>query len=534
MDICQVQAKKSLFYRPRPIRFGRKLMISRVPQRNQLENTAANVLASSRTHRLSVTMVRRGRITHREKRLPITDIMSRQPENIDAKDGVTAKTLALPPDAWSGPVRVHRAKLLMISGPRQGNEVLLTKDLLTIGSGPHNDLVLDDTTVSRRHCEIQLTPEGYLIRDLGSTNGTWVQGVRVTEAFLDQGTEFQLGKTRFVFCPLQEAAEFRISKSETFGRMIGPSFLMRRVFHLAETYAPTEATILIEGETGTGKEVLAEEIHNHSPRKDKPFVVIDCATLSRELVESELFGHTRGAFTGATTDRIGVFEHAHGGTVFLDEVGDLPPDLQPKLLRVLEKKEIRRVGSNVVRPIDVRIISATNRKLENEVNAGRFREDLLYRLSVVRIEIPPLKKRKEDLRPLTVQFLREFRGEDVLKDVENLDRAVEAFKNYDWPGNVRELRNLVEMAVYSERRPLDLASFLYISRQKTHEELARSDHIAERPFKEAKGELISEFETAYIREMLRKHGGNISKAARDAGIERAYLQRLIKKYGLKP
>jgi transcriptional regulator with GAF, ATPase, and Fis domain len=395
------------------------------------------------------------------------------------------------------------------------------------------DLVLEDSAVSRRHCEIQLTPDGYVIRDLGSTNGTLVQGVKVTEAFLDQGTDFQLGKTKFVFCPLQEATEYTVSRRETMGRLIGKSFRMRRVFHLAETYAPTDASILIQGDTGTGKEVLAEEIHRHSHRKNKPFVVIDCASLAREIVESELFGHTKGAFTGANADRIGVFEHADGGTVLLDEIGDLGPDLQPKLLRVLEKREIRRVGSNQIRNIDVRIISATNRKLESEVNVGKFREDLLFRLSVVRIEMPPLRKRKEDIPLLTLQFLKEFHGDDALAQVVNFDKTMEAFCNYEWPGNVRELRNLVEIAFYGERRPVDLGAFLYVNRTTSREDSSKPDHPADRPLKVAKGELIMDFEKDYIGDLLKKHGGNISKAAREAGIERAYLQRLIKKYELK-
>ena len=266
-------------------------------------------------------------------------------------------------------VRVRKCKLLAVSGPLQGQEFMIDKGLFTIGSSPHNDLAMQDSTVSRHHCEIRVSSEGYVIRDLGSTNGTVVQGVKVSEAFLDHGTEFQLGASKLVFCPLQESSEFALSPSESFGEVAGKSVPMRRVFYLAERYAPTDATILIEGETGTGKEILAEEIHRHSPRRDKPFVVIDCAALARELIESELFGHTRGAFTGANADRVGAFEHAAGGTVFLDEIGDLGPELQPKLLRVLEKREVRRLGSNEVRPIDVRILGATNRNLRNEVNA---------------------------------------------------------------------------------------------------------------------------------------------------------------------
>ncbi|MGQ9661453.1 MAG: sigma 54-interacting transcriptional regulator [Kiritimatiellia bacterium] len=442
-------------------------------------------------------------------------------------------TLILPPDSHTESIQIQKCKLIAVSGPLQGQEFVVEKDFFTIGSGPHNDLVLRDSTISRHHCEIRLKPEGFLIRDLGSTNGTWVQGVRIAEAFLGQGTELQLGQTRLIFCPLQECMEYIISPSERFGRMIGKSVLMRRVFYLAETYAPTDATVLIEGETGTGKEILAEEIHRHSNRRDKPFVVIDCGALAKNLIESELFGHTKGAFTGATSDRIGAFEYANGGTVFLDEVGDLVPDLQPKLLRVLEKKEFKRLGSNEVRNVDVRIICATNRKLENEVNAGRFREDLYFRLSLIHIELPPLRKRKEDIAPLVRNFLEELHGPNAMSQVQDFDRTIRLLCNHDWPGNVRELRNLVAVAFYSGVRPINLASFLYFARIKFKEGSLVREYTADRPFKVAKGELIEEFEKEYIRDLLEKNAGNISRAARQAGIERAYLQRLIKKYGLK-
>lgn len=232
-------------------------------------------------------------------------------------------TLILPPASGPEALIIQKSKLLVISGPRQGEEMVIAKDCFTIGSGPNNDLVLSDSTISRRHCEIHLLAQGALIRDLGSTNATRVQGVKVTEAFLDPGTEFHLGKTRIVFCPLLESIEIPLSRQEAFGDALGKSVAMRRVFHIAETYAPTDATVMIEGETGTGKEVLAEAIHNNSKRKDKPFIVIDCAALAKDLIESELFGHTKGSFTGATTDRVGAFEHADGGTVFLDEMGIL-------------------------------------------------------------------------------------------------------------------------------------------------------------------------------------------------------------------
>jgi DNA-binding NtrC family response regulator len=432
----------------------------------------------------------------------------------------------------AGSFWVQKCKLLVVSGPLQGREFIIGKDTFLIGAEPNNDLTLNDSAISRRHCEIQVRPEGTIVRDLGSTNGTIVQGVKVTEAFLTQGTEFQLGTTRFVFCPLPEQIEYALSEKQSFGSLLGHSVPMRHVFHLAERYAVTDATVLIEGETGTGKEVLAEEIHRHSPRRDKPFIVIDCAALAKELIASELFGHTKGAFTGATSDREGAFEHADGGTVLLDEIGDLDPDLQPKLLRVLEKREIKRVGSNQVRTINVRILSATNRKLENEVNAGRFREDLYFRLSVVHIEVPPLRRRKEDIGPLVSKFMADFCSPDAVPPPDDFEKMVAALKAHDWPGNVRELRNLIEIASYSERRPLDVSSLLCLGRLHAGKEPQRQEVSADRPFKEAKGALVDEFEQGYLRDLLARSGGNVSKAAREAGIERAYVQRLLRKHGL--
>jgi len=449
----------------------------------------------------------------------------------DAKR-IDGPTLVLPAEKSPNAIRVQKSKVLVASGPLQGREFIVDRDVFAIGSGANNDLAVEDTTISRQHCEIERGPDGYVIRDLGSTNGTIVQGVRVSQAYLDQSTEFQLGKTRFVFCPLRESVEYVLSDQQAFGGLLGKSVAMRRVFHLAETYAPTDAVVLIEGETGTGKEVLAEEMHRHGRRSRKPFIVIDCAALARELIESELFGHNRGAFTGAAADRVGAFEHADGGTVFLDEVSELSPALQPKLLRVIERREVRRLGSNEMKRVDVRIVAATNRKLAAEVNAGRFREDLFFRLSVAHIEMPPLRRRKDDIPLLAAKFLKDFLGENALERVADFDGMMEALRRHDWPGNVRELRNVVEIASYSGRDKIDLGDFLYLGRMKSVE-AEPAPVESDRPFKEAKNELIGRFEQAFIRDLLRRTDGNVSQAARQAGIERAYLQRLIRKYGIR-
>jgi transcriptional regulator with GAF, ATPase, and Fis domain len=448
-------------------------------------------------------------------------------------DSAQAQTLVLPMDGACDTMRVRKTKLLIISGPLQGRELIISKEAFTIGSGSTNDLVLDDSTISKRHCEITVDQNGYLIRDLESTNGTLVQGVKVASAYLHPGAEFRLGKTHIIFCPLQEAREVPLSRNESFGAMLGRSIAMRRIFYLAETYAPTDATVMITGETGTGKEILAEEIHRHSPRRDKPFIVIDCAAMAKDLIESELFGHVKGAFTGANADREGAFEHADGGTVFLDEIGDLSPDLQPKLLRVLEKREIRRVGCNRIRKINVRIVCATNRKLDTEVNEGRFREDLYYRLSVVHLELPPLRRRREDVALLIKRFLVDLHGPDSVRQIADFDSTMEVLKRHEWPGNVRELRNLVEVAFYSAHRPVDLSAFLSLGRLRGRQPEPDPAVSADRPFKDAKNDLIEDFERGYLQDLLSRNRNNISKSAREAGIERAYLQRLVRKYGLK-
>ncbi len=451
----------------------------------------------------------------------------------DKAGRVNSQTLIIPARDEHDRILIQKCKLLAVSGPLKDREFEVGKDAFTLGNDTDNDLVLSDSTISRRHCEISLTADGYSIRDLGSTNGTIVQGVRIRDAMLDEGTEFQIGSTRLVFCPTSDTVEFKISPHQAFGALIGHSERMRRVFFLAERYAPTDSTVLIEGETGTGKEILAEELHRHSRRKDKPYVVIDCASLAKDLIASELFGHTKGAFTGAMTDRAGAFEHADGGTVFLDEIGDLPLELQPQLLRVLEKREIKRLGSNQTRRIDVRVIAATNKKLEKEVSGGTFREDLFYRLSVVRIEIPPLRQRLADIEPLLLKFLTEFMGTGALDAIKDWKRALRVFKTLAWPGNVRELRNLAEVAAYSDQRPVELTGFLFQRRLNNSEEDLLARYSPDRPFKVVKNELLSAFESRYLKALMHRHEGNVSQAARQAEIERAYLQRLLRKYGIK-
>ena len=446
-----------------------------------------------------------------------------------------SQTLIVPSKDGNKPPQVIKTVLQVRSPDGKITEVPIDKDDFVIGSGANADFKLEDGSVSRRHCRITVDERGYSIADLGSTNGTFVNGVKISNAFLTPGAKIALGSTTLVFCPLEEARDMQLSPSDSFGSLVGRSLAMRRIFYVASAYSPSDAPILITGETGTGKEVLAEEIHRHSTREGKPFVVIDCAALAKDFIESELFGHVKGAFPGAASDRPGAFEFANGGTIFLDEIGGLTPDLQPKLLRVLEKKEIRRVGTNAAQKIDVRIICATNRKMDAEVKEGRFREDLYYRLCVVNIDIPPLRERREDIGILARKFTRELHGFDALDEIADFDGSMVELAKHDWPGNVRELRNLIDRAFYAPSRPIDLTASL---RYGFFGDSAASVEVASgvagdesfRPFKEAKADLLDEFERKYIVKLLKRNEGNISKSAREAGIERAYLQRLIKKY----
>ena len=256
-------------------------------------------------------------------------------------------------------LELSRCALTVLSGPERGHERMIDRDLFRIGKAAENDFVLSDTTVSRAHCEIIREPKGYLLRDLGSTNGTLLDGAEIKEAWLKPGAVITVGKVEIKVRPYAERIELLPSDKGELGQAVGRSLAMRAIFGLLERLAPTDATVLIGGETGTGKDVLARSIHAASPRKSKPFIVVDCGAVVGTLIESELFGHEKGAFTGATASRQGAFEMAHGGTLFLDEIGELPLDLQPKLLRALEQRAFRRVGGNKEIRVDIRVIAAS-------------------------------------------------------------------------------------------------------------------------------------------------------------------------------
>ncbi len=441
-------------------------------------------------------------------------------------------------------LQLRRCKLLVSEGDGEREITFDSKSEITVGAMDDNDLVLRDDTVSRYHCKIVQEGESYVLVDLDSTNGTFINRVRIREAFLKPNCTIALGKTQIKFLPLDERVRVLPSSRNRYSDIIGQDVKMREIFGVLEKISPTDTTVVIEGETGTGKEVVARSIHGTSLRAERPFMVFDCGAVPENLIESELFGHEKGSFTGAIMTRQGLFELANGGTIFLDELGELSPDLQPKLLRVLEQREVKRVGSNRPIRVDVRVIAATNRDLEEEVASGRFREDLYYRLSVVRIKLPPLRERPDDIPLLARHFLknhpanRRAAGGPRIRDFS--PETMELLLAYEWPGNVRELLNVIERAVsFTDSDTLTVADLPeHIAGAAGAVAATQRTVIGERgtstdiPFKEAKERWISTFERDYILNLLRKNNGNISHAAREADIDRKYFRKLMRKYGI--
>jgi DNA-binding NtrC family response regulator len=353
-----------------------------------------------------------------------------------------------------------------------------------------------------------------------------VAGVRVYEAVVQPGTDIELGETRLRVAALADPLDVPLYKGDRFGPLLGASVAMRQVFALLDRAAQTQATVLLLGETGTGKDLAAEAIHQASPRAQGPFVVVDCGAIPEALIESELFGHERGAFTGAVEKRTGAFEAAHGGTVFLDEVGELPLALQPKLLRVLERRVIKPIGSNSGKEVDVRVVAATNRDLRAEVNRGAFREDLFFRLSVISVRMPPLRERREDIEVLAQSFLRV-----VAPAQSELPAGLrQRLAAHHWPGNVRELRNAVERAVAMGEH-WTLGDHPTPGPAAAGAELPEADPRL--PFKEAKQRLVERFERPYLEKLLATTNGNVSAAARQAGLDRVHLLKLLRRHGLR-
>ncbi|MEZ4225246.1 MAG: sigma 54-interacting transcriptional regulator [Polyangiaceae bacterium] len=426
-------------------------------------------------------------------------------------------------------VRYDVARLSVTRGVDVGRSIEVADAPVTIGTGSGNDLMLTDDTVSRQHCEVSVEPGGIRIRDLGSTNGVFVGTMRVRDASMPEPVRFRVGSTELSVSASGAKLEREQVDADGFGFLVGSSPKMRQLYAVLERVAVSDISLLVEGETGTGKDVVAESIHRESSRRDEPFVVFDCGAVARELVESELFGHERGAFTGAHAARAGVFEQAQGGTLFLDEIGELPKDLQPKLLRALEKHEVRRVGGNRVIPVDVRVIAATNRHLQAEVANGAFRQDLFFRLAGAHVRVPPLRERLDDIRPLVALFLVQDLPQLALDDVP--DSVWEMFSSHRWPGNVRELRNAVHRLAISIENPVLLSPEMMPGPGAAQTFLLSDGRM--KSLQAARREANDAFEIAYCQAALRQGGGSVTQAALVAEVSRQLLQRLLKRHGIR-
>ncbi|MEM9490801.1 MAG: sigma 54-interacting transcriptional regulator, partial [Myxococcota bacterium] len=424
----------------------------------------------------------------------------------------TALSTEIFTDAATGELRRRRYRIAVVRGPDQGKNAILEQGTTMIGTHPNNDVVLTDGTVSRYHLELQLRDDGLKITDLDSTNGTRHAGprkMRIGSIIVNGPTRILIGQhTEAELAPEDEAVTVGSFQGDRFGNAIGVSEPIRHLFSLLSRVAPTDATVLLEGETGTGKEVIAESIHLTSHRVKGPFIVVDCGSIPRELIASELFGHARGAYTGAVGDKTGLIEAANGGTLFLDEIGELDLELQPQLLRALEKRQIRRVGENRSIPVDIRVVAATHRDLRDMVREGSFREDLYYRLAVIRTDVPPLRSRLEDI-PLLASHFAESIGRGGMPLSPTL---MDKLCRHSWPGNVRELRNVVERALSLGHTGLTMPSPQYdpSGNPLSSGRAGTASELLDQPFKEAKSQLIEEFERDYLTHLLERHRGNKS------------------------
>jgi transcriptional regulator with PAS, ATPase and Fis domain len=419
---------------------------------------------------------------------------------------------------------IPRFEITILEGPDRGLAFQSRAERSSIGTHPSCDLVLSDRTVSRFHCEIGIADKRRYLRDLKSRNGTQVNGMFVERIFLHGSLQVQVGKTRLRVDLGERRTQVALSTSGRFGNLIGDSVAMRAAFAQLERAANCDATVILEGETGTGKDAAAESIHRQSARRDRPFVVVDCAAIAPTLVESQVFGYAPGAFTGADHATPGAFEEADGGTLFLDEIGELPLELQPKLLRVLESREVRRLGEAKPRPVDVRILAATHRDLRADVNLGRFRADLYFRLAVMRVRLPPLRERLEDLGMLVQAVLDHLQVSDPAARTRLCGHdAIERLQRYTWPGNIRELRNHLERAIVLEEAPGPSAG----------SELPPPVVDLTRPLRTSRQAWLRAFEVRYLQGLLDQHGHNVRAAARTAKVDRVYLYRLMRRYGLR-
>jgi transcriptional regulator with PAS, ATPase and Fis domain len=425
-------------------------------------------------------------------------------------------------------MRVLAVELVVLEGPSRGTRVRIEGTKATVGSSEACTLRLADPLVSRMHCVLEMGESTIVLRDLGSTNGTFVGELSIRDVDVLPGAVVRVGESAFRIEAEGHARAIPLSSRESFGELVGTSLAMRAVYAMLERVAASDATILVTGETGTGKDVVARSVHAESPRRSGPFVPVDCGAIPENLIESELFGHVRGAFTGAIQSRKGAFEEAHGGTLFLDEIGEMPLSMQPKLLRAIESRSIRRVGASTLTPVDVRIVAATHRTLARSVNEGTFREDLYYRLAVVEVTLPPLRARQGDVALLANRFFRKLAPPNTRLSSEAL-RQLEA---RSWPGNVRELRNHVERAVALGQVQDDSAPPSVVEPRAFLPEGLESLVPLSLPLKDAREKWTEAFESIYVRAMLAATQGNVTRAAERAGVSRRFLQRTLARLGL--
>jgi two-component system, NtrC family, nitrogen regulation response regulator GlnG len=426
-----------------------------------------------------------------------------------------------------GPMGLRPISCRVLSGTSAGQELVLQpRRVATLGASRSCDLVLDDPLVSGQHVELEVDPGGVRVRDLKSKNGTSWGATRLTEAVVPVGSVLLLGDTRLIL-NFAHQPQLRATDRTSFGELVGTSPAMRNLFAILEAAAPTDATVVIEGESGTGKELCARAIHDASTRRERPFVVFDGGAVNAQLVDSQLFGHVRGAFTGAETERQGAFVRANHGTIFLDEIGDLPLDIQVKLLRVLEDRSVQPIGKDERVRVDARVVVATHRNLAQLMRAGRFREDLFHRLSVVLVTMPPLRERPEDISLLVREIYRQRHTEPGPIAGPNLA----ALSAYGWPGNVRELRNVIERAIVLAPASKRFEDLQLILQAETGSAAAPIDSGL--PFKDAKQKLLDAFEARYLSQVLARSSGVLTKAAAHAGLSTKHLRRLLEKYGLR-
>ena len=438
----------------------------------------------------------------------------------DAKDTTTALLPRLRPTP-----RAHRAFVLQVeTGPSRGTQVHVREDAagrLLAGKGETCELRLVEPDVSRRHVALEIVDGWLRVEDLSSKNGTYVDGVRVESALLRGGETLAIASVE-LSVRAERAENVALTTDDRFGRLVGASHEMRRIYPLCEKLARARLPALIEGETGTGKEVLAEALHEQGPRAGGPFIVFDCTSVAPTLLESELFGHERGAFTGAVSAKPGVFEMAHGGTLLIDEIGDMPIDLQPKLLRLLERGEVRRVGGRDTLRFDVRILSATRRDLDREITEGRFRDDLYHRLAVGRVELPPLRRRGGDVRVLAAALCRSSGGSPG--DIPSTIMA--SWEDYAWPGNVRELRNAVTRYLELGDGALPRARGVVDATAATEGDFIARIVAMKLPIEKTRKLVVDEVEQRAVEQALADHEGHVGRAADALGVARRHFQRL--------